>query len=130
MAVLSSDGSSDGCSSDLAEFGGLFSEGLLAFDGEGRISAVNQSELNLLGHIRGGLLGQRVEDFFDCSLDVLLARASAHATDSWPLRTRDGRHLFAVLRGQPRNVPMPVGPSLRAISHRQSVVWGKSGNIR
>jgi transcriptional regulator of acetoin/glycerol metabolism len=78
-----------------AESVGLFSEGLLAFDGEGRICAVNQSALNLLGHIRGGLLGKPVEAFFDCSLDELLGRASANASASWPLRTRDGRHLFA-----------------------------------
>jgi transcriptional regulator of acetoin/glycerol metabolism len=91
-----------------AESVGLFSEGLLAFDGEGRISAVNQSALNLLGHVRGGLLGKPVEAFFDCSLDELLGRASANATASWPLRTRDGRRLFAVLRGQPRSIPAPV----------------------
>lgn len=91
-----------------AESVGLFSEGLLAFDGEGRISAVNQSALNLLGHIRGGLLGQPVEAFFDCSLDELLGRASVNASASWPLRTRDGRVLFALLRGQPRSVPTPV----------------------
>jgi transcriptional regulator of acetoin/glycerol metabolism len=69
---------------------------------------VNQSALNLLGQIRGGLLGQPVEAFFDCSLDELLGRASANASASWPLRTRDGRGLFAVLRGQPRSVPAPV----------------------
>lgn len=91
-----------------AESVGLFSEGLLAFDGEGRICAVNQSALNLLGHVRGGLLGQPVEAFFDCSLDELLGRASANASASWPLRTRDGRRLFAVLRGQPRSIPAPV----------------------
>jgi len=91
-----------------AESVGLFSEGLLAFDGEGRICAVNQSALNLLGQIRGGLLGQPVEAFFDCTLDELLGRASANASASWPLRTRDGRGLFAVLRGQPRSVPSPL----------------------
>jgi transcriptional regulator of acetoin/glycerol metabolism len=91
-----------------AESVGLFSEGLLAFDGEGRICAVNQSALNLLGHVRGGLLGQPVEAFFDCSLDQLLGRASGDARASWPLRTRDGRSLFAVLRGQPRALPLPM----------------------
>jgi len=91
-----------------AESVGLFSEGLLAFDGEGRICAVNQSALNLLGQLRGGLLGQPVEAFFDCSLDQLLGRASANATASWPLRTRDGRHLFAALRGQALPAPVPI----------------------
>ncbi|NCE91305.1 sigma-54-dependent Fis family transcriptional regulator [Pseudomonas sp. L13] len=91
-----------------AESVGLFSEGLLAFDGEGRICAVNQSALNLLGQLRGGLVGQPVEAFFDCSLDQLLGRASANATASWPLRTREGRSLFAALRGQPRSAPAPI----------------------
>ncbi|MCK3829474.1 MULTISPECIES: sigma-54-dependent Fis family transcriptional regulator [Pseudomonas] len=91
-----------------AESVGLFSEGLLAFDGEGRICAVNQSALNLLGQLRGGLVGQPVDAFFDCSLDQLLGRASANATASWPLRSRDGRPLFAALRGQPRSTPAPV----------------------
>jgi transcriptional regulator of acetoin/glycerol metabolism len=95
-----------------AESVGLFSEGLLAFDGEGRICAVNQSALNLLGHIRGGLLGKPVEAFFDCSLDELLGRASSNAAASWPLRTRDGRKLFAVLRGEARrSLPVPMEPA-------------------
>ncbi|KTC36292.1 Fis family transcriptional regulator [Pseudomonas sp. ABAC61] len=90
-----------------AESVGLFSEGLLAFDGEGRICAVNQSALNLLGHIRGGLLGKPVESFFDCSLDELFGRASLNASASWPLRTRDGRRLFALLRGAPQPLSQP-----------------------
>ncbi|MGA3801324.1 sigma-54-dependent Fis family transcriptional regulator [Pseudomonas fluorescens] len=97
-----------------AESVGLFSEGLLAFDGEGRICAVNQSALNLLGHIRGGLLGKPVEAFFDCSLDELLGRASTNAAASWPLRTRDGRKLFAVLRGEARRpLPIPMVPAAK-----------------
>ncbi|CAI8998982.1 Acetoin catabolism regulatory protein [Pseudomonas jessenii] len=97
-----------------AESVGLFSEGLLAFDGEGRICAVNQSALNLLGHIRGGLLGKPVEAFFDCSLDELLGCASTNAAASWPLRTRDGRKLFAVLRGEARRpLPTPLVPAAK-----------------
>ncbi|NWA26593.1 sigma-54-dependent Fis family transcriptional regulator [Pseudomonas gingeri] len=99
-----------------AESVGLFSEGLLAFDGEGRISAVNQSALNLLGQGRSGLLGQPVEAFFDCSLDELLGRASAQASASWPLRSRDGRALFAVLRGQSRSVPKVLVPAPAALA--------------
>ncbi len=91
-----------------AESVGLFSEGLLAFDAEGRICAVNQSALNLLGQRRDALVGRSVDAFFDCALDQLFGRASAHATASWPLRTRDGRPLFAALRGQPRKVAVPV----------------------
>ncbi|MEX3774057.1 sigma-54-dependent Fis family transcriptional regulator [Pseudomonas sp. MYb118] len=94
-----------------AESVGLFSEGLLAFDGEGRVCAVNQSALNLLGQVRGSMLGQPVEAFFDCALDELLGRASVNASASWPLRTRDGRSLFALLRGQPRSPTVPVAPA-------------------
>ena len=108
-----------------AESVGLFSEGLLAFDGEGRICAVNQSALNLLGQMRGGLLGQPVEAFFDCSLDQLLGRASANATASWPLRTRDGRQLFAALRGQARSASIPVlKPAVAARSPLPGICLG------
>ncbi|WP_296258976.1 MULTISPECIES: sigma-54-dependent Fis family transcriptional regulator [unclassified Pseudomonas] len=104
---------------------GLFSEGLLAFDGAGRISALNQSALNLLSLGRADVIGQTVEALFDCSLDELMSRAAPDAATSWPLRTRDGRGFFAVLRGQPRPelkvysapiVTEPVSPpSLSAI---------------
>ncbi|NUT75751.1 sigma-54-dependent Fis family transcriptional regulator [Pseudomonas sp. C1C7] len=109
-----------------AESVGLFSEGLLAFDGDGRICAVNQSALNLLGHPRGGLPGQPVEAFFDCRLDELLGRASLDASASWPLRTRDGRRLFAVLRGQPRRVPVPLvpGPIIEARAQLSGICLG------
>ncbi|WEK09357.1 MAG: sigma-54-dependent Fis family transcriptional regulator [Candidatus Pseudomonas colombiensis] len=98
-----------------AESVGLFSEGLLAFDSDGRVCAVNQSALNLLGHGRGGLLGKPVESLFDCSLDELLGRASVNASASWPLRTRDGRALFALLRGQPRGVPRVAAPQVQVV---------------
>jgi len=107
-----------------AESVGLFSEGLLAFDGEGRICAVNQSALNLLGQVRGGLLGQPVETLFECSLDQLLGRASANATASWPLLTRDGRHLFAALRGQSRSVPVPAPVAAAKPERRPGICLG------
>src|SRR5450830_1561528 len=107
-----------------AESVGLFSEGLLAFDGEGRICAVNQSALNLLGQVRGGLLGQPVETLFECSLDQLLGRASANATASWPLLTRDGRHLFAALRGQSRSVPAPAPVAAAKPERRPGICLG------
>ncbi|MGF6592847.1 sigma-54-dependent Fis family transcriptional regulator [Pseudomonas sp. 2835] len=93
-----------------AESVGMFSEGLLAFDGDGRICAVNQSALNLLGTIRGGVLGKAVDMFFDCAQDELFSRATAQANTSWPLRTRDGRVLFASLRGQVRSALPAAAP--------------------
>ncbi|TDV61826.1 sigma-54-dependent Fis family transcriptional regulator [Pseudomonas sp. LP_7_YM] len=83
---------------------GLFSEGLLTFDEEGRVRALNQSALNLLSLGRADLIGQPVESLFDCSLDELMSRATPDAVTSWPLRTCDGRGFFAVLRGPSRPV--------------------------
>ncbi|HGY9627383.1 sigma-54-dependent Fis family transcriptional regulator [Pseudomonas juntendi] len=97
-----------------AESVGLFSEGLVAFDGNGRICAVNQSALNLLGTIRGGMLGKPVEMFFACSHDELFSRATPQGSAAWPLHTRDGRQVYASLRGQGRTSAWSVPASLAA----------------
>jgi transcriptional regulator of acetoin/glycerol metabolism len=100
-----------------AEYVGLFSEGLLAFDGEGRINAVNQSAMNLLGTRRAQLIGQPLEAFFDCRLDELAGRAG-HGS-SWPLRTHNGRALFAQVRGVARSQPQALTSSIGRLTSKQ-----------
>ncbi|MDY0248513.1 MAG: sigma-54-dependent Fis family transcriptional regulator [Pseudomonas sp.] len=85
-----------------AEYIGQFSEALLAFDSEGRVRAVNQGALNVLGLSRRQLLGLTLVDIFDCHLDDLFGRASMQPSTSWPLSTRHGQPLFAMIRGQPQ----------------------------
>nr|WP_298140574.1 sigma-54-dependent Fis family transcriptional regulator [uncultured Pseudomonas sp.] len=97
-----------------AEYIGQFSEGLLAFDGDGRISAVNQSAINLLGLPRQRLLGRTLLEIFDCRLDDLLGRASPQPAASWPLYTQKGKQLFAMLRGQPPRRSQALGAQVLA----------------
>ncbi|WP_438281562.1 sigma-54-dependent Fis family transcriptional regulator [Pseudomonas alabamensis] len=95
-----------------AESVGLFSEGLLAFDEEGRVCAANQSALNLLAISREALLGQTLTHWFRCDPQMLIQRAMPQGSAVWPLHTRDGRSLFASVRGpavaRPQGVTLPV----------------------
>src|SRR5690606_14724756 len=70
------------------------------------------SALNLLGTIRGGVLGKPVDMFFDCAKDELFSRATAQGSTAWPLCTRDGRQVFASLRGQARSPAWSVPATL------------------
>ena len=81
------------------EYIGLLSEGLLAFDGGGQISAANDVALNLLGYRREALIGLPLEQLLDIRLDELLGRATPHPGPCWPVRTLDGQLLHGQLRG-------------------------------
>jgi transcriptional regulator of acetoin/glycerol metabolism len=100
------------------EFVGLISEGMAAFDGEGKVLGVNQGALVQLDcPDRRQLLGRRMEELFDLNLMVLLERASRNPGTVWPMRDRRGRHCFAMLRGpeirlsqtQPHTAPTSAG---------------------
>jgi transcriptional regulator of acetoin/glycerol metabolism len=99
------------------EYVGLFSEGLLAVGGDGRIHAANQSALNLLGASRQALLGQPVDAVFDLSADAFLARATDASGVAWPLTTHRGRTLFGLLRA-PR--PRPAANTSLTSQPRQA----------
>jgi transcriptional regulator of acetoin/glycerol metabolism len=81
------------------EYIGLLSEGLLAFRGDGYITAVNETALNLLATNRSVLLGQSLDTVLDIRLDDLLERARPQPGSCWPLRTTDARLLHGQLRG-------------------------------
>ncbi|WPO99457.1 sigma-54-dependent Fis family transcriptional regulator [Pseudomonas sp. HR96] len=109
---------------------GLFSEGLLAFSAAGRIEAVNQSALNLLGHSRESLVGRPLETLFDCPLDWLLAHAGEDAAASWPLRCHDGRLLYARVKGRPgpvRVASAPATPVARTAPPAADICLGDAG---
>ncbi|WP_218567890.1 sigma-54-dependent Fis family transcriptional regulator [Pseudomonas sp. LTJR-52] len=90
------------------EFLGLLSEGLLAFDGGGRITAVNEPALNLLATRREALLGQSLEGVLDIRLDELLAYAQPQPSTYWSICTLSGVLLHAQVRGiQLRTVVTP-----------------------
>ncbi len=81
------------------EYIGLLSEGLLAFDGDGRITTINETALNLLASSREALLGQPLETVLDVRLEQLLQRARPQPGTCWPLHTHGGQRLYCQLRG-------------------------------
>ncbi|MDX1605636.1 MAG: sigma-54-dependent Fis family transcriptional regulator [Candidatus Competibacterales bacterium] len=97
------------------EFIGLISEGMLAFDGDGRIRAVNQGALNQLRQqTREALLGRPVAELFDLDRDSLLLRSSRRPSAVWPLRDRTGQGYFAMLVGPETHRLQAVRPVCRS----------------
>ncbi|MGS0942223.1 sigma-54-dependent Fis family transcriptional regulator [Pseudomonas luteola] len=95
------------------DYVGLLSEGLLAFDESGRISAINESALNLLGTTRPALLGQPVETLIELPLASLLDRAQPHPTHCWPLYSTEGTRFYGQLRAPHKlvqSVPVRTPP--------------------
>ncbi|MCF6780580.1 sigma-54-dependent Fis family transcriptional regulator [Stutzerimonas stutzeri] len=88
------------------EYIGLLSEGLLAFNGDGQITTVNETALNLLATSRAALLGQHLEAVLDIRLEDLLERSRPQPGSCWPLYTLGGQRLHGQLRG----------PQMRAVS--------------
>lgn len=107
---------------------GLLNEGLLAFDGEGRVTAVNNTVLNQLNLSRKQLLGRPLEELFDIRLDDLFSRAIPQPTTSWPLYTRCGRWLHAMLRGQAQRPVITVArPSPAPALEKPALCLGDAG---
>lgn len=93
------------------EFVGMLSEGMLAFDGAGRILAANQSALNQLNcRQRDELIGRPISEVFDIRLDTLLQRASQQATTIWPVYDSHGHACSAMLRGPEQRLAIPTPP--------------------
>lgn len=81
-----------------AEYLGTLSAGLLAFDGDGRLVAVNGPGRHLLSGLEAQA-GTRFEDLFDEALDTVMARL--HRTGEVRLRDVMGSALVARLVGPP-----------------------------
>ena len=87
-----------------AEFLGTLSAGLLAFDGEGRLVAVNGPGRNLLSGL-DARLGTRFEELFREPLDHVLARL--HLGAETRLRDALGSALVARMVGRPAGEATP-----------------------
>lgn len=94
------------------EFIGMISEGMVAFDGSGKILAVNQSALNQLNcNDRKPLMLHTVSDIFETRLETLLARSSRQPSAVWPVRDRQGRGYFAMLVGPEHQLTIAADPT-------------------
>jgi transcriptional regulator of acetoin/glycerol metabolism len=92
------------------EFVGLLHEALVAMDGAGYISAVNESALLQLGcSTRKALVGESIEKFFQFDFATLERRAQFEPSTIWPVRDlAHGRRFFAIARA-------PLRPAARTL---------------
>ena len=91
------------------EFVGTISEGMLAFDGSGKILAVNQSALNQLRYSsHRELLSKPIEHVFGTPFDALVLRSSTQPSTIWPLPDQQGHLLYAMLLGAQRHLNVAV----------------------
>ena len=91
------------------EFVGTISEGMIAFDGAGKVLAVNQSALNQLryGHHQD-VLSKPIEHVFSTPFDALMLRSSSQPSAIWPLPDQQGHVLYAMLLGAQQNLSIAV----------------------
>ena len=87
-----------------AEYLGTLSTGLLAFDDEGQLAAVNQAGRNLLSGLETRR-GTRFEELFGHAIELALARLQAG--EEVRLRDAMGSALVARLVGRPPAAPSP-----------------------
>ena len=95
-----------------AEFLGTLSAGLLAFDDEGLLVAVNASGRSLLSGLEA-LVGTRFETLFGEPLDQVLARL--HGGGEVRLRDAMGSVLVANMVGQPGSAPVRRAAPLTSV---------------
>jgi sigma-54 dependent transcriptional regulator, acetoin dehydrogenase operon transcriptional activator AcoR len=96
------------------EFVGQGSEGLLAFDDNGRILAANQSAADQLQQPRQHMIGQRLDMLFDVNLEALLGRGRNPPVTLKPLRHTTKDRFFVSLHGAEQR-PSSARLSVKAI---------------
>ncbi|MBK8184016.1 MAG: sigma-54-dependent Fis family transcriptional regulator [Candidatus Competibacteraceae bacterium] len=79
------------------EFIGQGSEGLLAFDENGCILAINQTASDQLQQPRTQTIGQPISALFVSGLEHLLGHALNRSGTLWPIRDQTGQAFFALL---------------------------------
>jgi transcriptional regulator of acetoin/glycerol metabolism len=98
------------------EFISTLGEGVIAFDGDGRIQAANRSALFQLDVAEAkDVMGQPVEQLFSIRTNEAMEKAHRQSGNHRPLHdTQQGRRFYASF--QPPNTALDAKPALRNIS--------------